>query len=322
MLCSVLGVVLVIALGVAFGYVRHRRGKAPHPDLEGGSTACPSSVDPGVAAAPLPSAVALADTMCVTGMAADNPEPAGPRAVVVPSPDVSAHHVVRPDRWCVTPQQLHQFLEQVELAFPDEDPNAYKVVNELVKPRTEALGCSWALMANPDGVEVTHFVTHAWAEGVKSFCRSVLAKITDGGIWICFLANPQTWTSDDLGQLLGVNAFQSPFFIALLKATTVLVVRNDRVNLYTRLWCVFELWAAHTEGKSVVTTGSNPLSIDLSAVGYNAVAQLTGTPACCGEPSGVEGLLTTSTCGLAKSSSTVELVDVAQSQWQEPLKSD
>uniref|UniRef100_A0A7S4W3I2 Apple domain-containing protein n=1 Tax=Alexandrium monilatum TaxID=311494 RepID=A0A7S4W3I2_9DINO len=238
---SVFGVVLVGALGVACGVPWYcRRRKAPPPsDLEGGSTTAPSSADAGAAGAPLP--------------------------------DVNVHHVVRPDRWCVTPRQLLEFLEQVQSAYPDEDPSAYKVVTELIKPRTAALSCSWALMANPEGVEVTHFVTHAWAEGVKSFCRSVLERIAEGGVWICFLANPQTWTSDDLGQLLGVNPFQSPFFLALSRASEVLVVRNDRVNLYTRLWCVFELWAANIEGVPIVPAGSNPPSIDVSAMGYNAV---------------------------------------------------
>jgi len=268
---SVLGVVFVGALAVACGGVWcRRRRKAPPPsDLEGGGTTDPSSAGAGAPVAPPPDVPSLGRPLGAGSTAA--PSPADPGAAGAPLPDVNVHRVVRPDRWCVTPRQLHQFLEQVESAYPDEDPSAYKVVDELIRPRTAALSCSWALMANPEGVEVTHFVTHAWAEGVKSFCRSVLERIDEGGIWICFLANPQSWTSDDLGQLLGVNPFQSPFFLALSRASEVLVVRNDRVNLYTRLWCVFELWAANIEGVPVVTAGSNPPLIDVSAMGYNAV---------------------------------------------------
>ena len=64
-----------------------------------------------------------------------------------------------------------------------------------IKPLTlRAGGMSYALMRNPDGLECDVFVTHAWAEGCFEFCEKVRAACPPNarGIWICFLANPQS----------------------------------------------------------------------------------------------------------------------------------
>jgi len=185
-------------------------------------------------------------------------------------PSKSLHYCVPAWRWCITPQQLFGFLDEVAERYPDHDPNAYQVVEEVIKPKTRECECSYALMLNPGGVHAKYFVTHAWAEGIKAFGHAIKQCGVDGGLWICFLANPQTWRPDDLRALLGVNPFMSPFYTALDKAEHVLAVRNANLNMYTRLWCVFELWAAFKSGKPVMTVGDNPDNIDPAATGYNA----------------------------------------------------
>jgi len=180
------------------------------------------------------------------------------------------HWVVPPSKWCITLDQLGDLWQKVEQRYPDIDPTVYEVVADIIKPMTQEAGCSYALMLNPNGVDVDNFVTHAWGEGFKAFVRELCQANISGGLWVCFVANPQTWEPSELGALLGKNPYMSPFYIALTEATRVVVVRNSNVNMYTRLWCVFELWSAGEKNKLVKVVGPNPRSINPEETGYNA----------------------------------------------------
>merc|ERR1712008_495807 len=85
-----------------------------------------------------------------------------------------------------------------------------------------------------------------------------------------FMANPQSWEKRELGALLGSNPFMSPFYTALKQAENVVAVRNKRGNLYSRLWCVFELLAAKQSAKPIIPVGKNPRNIDPENVGFAA----------------------------------------------------
>eukprot|EP00928_Gymnodinium_smaydae_P100709 TRINITY_DN9945_c0_g1_i2.p1 TRINITY_DN9945_c0_g1~~TRINITY_DN9945_c0_g1_i2.p1 ORF type:complete len:591 (-),score=40.89 TRINITY_DN9945_c0_g1_i2:142-1914(-) len=185
--------------------------------------------------------------------------------------ELNLHYVVPPERWCVDVAQLSAFGQALDVLFPEYDPDGYKVVEDFIKPLTKNCRTSYSLKLNTSGKQVTHFVTHAWAEGVKEFVASVKASCTkDSVFWICFLANPQTWPSDELSALLGANPYLSPFFAAVRDCKKIIAVRNDRVNMCERLWCVFELFEASKMNKPIVAVGRNPATIDLSRVGVRA----------------------------------------------------
>ena len=57
--------------------------------------------------------------------------------------------------------------------------------------------------------------------------------------YCCLLANPQNL---DIGQLLSGPPKESPFAKAMRSASHVLVIPNDKVSIYTRLWCVYEAY--------------------------------------------------------------------------------
>lgn len=180
------------------------------------------------------------------------------------------HYYMHPSRWCVTMQQLESLLVEVAAKYPQEDPNVYTVVDEVVKPLTMGSNESYALLLNPDGLPIKHFITHAWAEGYKQFVKELQALGLSGGLWICFLANPQTWRADDLDRLLGASAWLSPFARALEDSESVVAVRNANANMYSRLWCVFELYLAHKLGKPVRVVGLPELGVLQNPVGYSA----------------------------------------------------
>ncbi|CAE7352535.1 unnamed protein product [Symbiodinium natans] len=102
---------------------------------------------------------------------------------------------------------------------------------------------SYALMKHPDGLLCQVFISHAWAEGLFELGDLVwrawprLQGIRN--MYCCLLANPQNL---DIGQLLSGPPKQSPFARAMRSASHVLVIPNETVSIYTRLWCVYEAY--------------------------------------------------------------------------------
>merc|ERR1712107_481900 len=106
-------------------------------------------------------------------------------------------------------------------------------------------GCSYALLKNPKGIKVKYFINHCWKEPVLYFFAQltvVFQVLGAGNVWVCFLANPQTWTKEEMHKLLNpsLGPMFTPFALALKTAQFLISVTNENVCLYTRLWCVFE----------------------------------------------------------------------------------
>lgn len=190
------------------------------------------------------------------------------------------HARVPADRWCITQEDLRQFLAEVRerhargeipnepdpktgLLNPHHDdsqigPNIHMVNRHVISPVTAATGgMSWSLMLHEDGLPIDFFVTHNWQEGAYEFCLRVLESWPPGThhMWCCFLANPQAWKKEDLKLLLGSqpDLSDSPFTRALNGATCqmLLVVPNATESIYKRLWCVEEARRAIERGLPV-----------------------------------------------------------------------
>ena len=167
-------------------------------------------------------------------------------------------------------------------------PSIYTVNEQYIKPVTcDAGKVSWALMRNPKGLDCDLFISHAWQEGIFEFLRKVrpfdcrwlkmgtfyflflvfLVWINAFGMesvfknpvrhswprgvrnaWCCMLANPQNL---DIGEMLQTPS-DSPFAAALRASKIVLVVPNRHCSVYTRLWCGYEAFLAHEEGKTIL----------------------------------------------------------------------
>ncbi|CAE7352548.1 unnamed protein product [Symbiodinium natans] len=171
------------------------------------------------------------------------------------------HLQVPPERWGVTRSEFHAFVNDVRQLWtagrlPDDQgnqprhgnsrygPNLYHVNEYFVKPVTLAAGgMSYALMKHPDGLLCQVFISHAWAEGIFE-----LEDLVSRGwprlqflhsLYCCLLANPQNL---DVSALLNVPPMESPFAKAMQSASHVLVIPNESVGIYTRLWCVYEAY--------------------------------------------------------------------------------
>ncbi|CAE7418780.1 unnamed protein product [Symbiodinium sp. CCMP2592] len=182
---------------------------------------------------------------------------------------LALHESVAPARWCVTRSDLIYLRHEVWRAIqcgeirplddsdrfePSDDlygPNVYTVNRQYIMPVTDEAGkVSWALMRHPEGLDCDVFISHAWQEGVFEFLSKVLHSWPAGSrhVWCCMLANPQNL---DISSYLQ-SPSRSPFAQALQASTCVLVVPNRHCSIYTRLWCGYEAYIAHEEGKVIL----------------------------------------------------------------------
>mmetsp|Transcript_15487 Transcript_15487/g.35162 ORF Transcript_15487/g.35162 Transcript_15487/m.35162 type:complete len:219 (+) Transcript_15487:2-658(+) len=151
---------------------------------------------------------------------------------------------------------------------------AHEVVDQVICPATFKTAYPWAIQRTRNGKRATHFVSHTWEESVMDFIKALVKlNLIDAAFWICFLALPQTWPSEELGHLLA-TPFQSPFYVALRDCREMVVVRDSKANLYNRLWCTFELLAAIMLEIDVLVAGEMPPEF-ISGRGTGSTASCT-----------------------------------------------
>lgn len=118
-------------------------------------------------------------------------------------------------------------------------PNMHAVVSRYVKPQTRAKGTSWAAMKYPQGLRITHFVTHTWEELFSDFVGSLEAALSpENVVWVCSLALNQ---NANITEMLDVELLKSPFAVALRRASRQLVLLDRDLKVPTRSWCAYEL---------------------------------------------------------------------------------
>jgi len=190
--------------------------------------------------------------------------------------DPSHSKYVHASKWCVTRKNLQDFERAIRneiknSEFPGYDfpfagkkgPTIHIVTKHYIKPMTLAAGgMSWALWCNPAGLKCDLFASHCWDEGIFEFiANALLAWPRDAKhLWACFLANPQ---NGDIGAMIGDDIAESPFAKALNVAKYLVILPNESVSVYARLWCVYE---AHLGLKKV---GERSIQIKLPAVPNN-----------------------------------------------------
>ncbi|CAE7247571.1 unnamed protein product [Symbiodinium necroappetens] len=204
------------------------------------------------------------------------------------------HESVPPDRWCITRsdlkylgQEVRKAIQSGEIRPPDDGsddfqasdtrygPSIYTVNKQHIMPVTERFGkVSWALLQHPDGLDCDLFISHAWQEGVFEFLSKVLHSWPADArhAWCCMLANPQNL---DIGSLLQ-SPISSPFALALKASTYVLVVPNHHCSIYTRLWCGYEAFRAHEEGKTIFVARAPTGKKKMVVVLWTTLAGLLG----------------------------------------------
>eukprot|EP00035_Acanthoeca_spectabilis_P023759 m.450816 g.450816 ORF g.450816 m.450816 type:complete len:1817 (-) comp20053_c0_seq1:49-5499(-) len=125
----------------------------------------------------------------------------------------------------------------------------------IVRPLCAKHGTSLALVHNPNGLAAEIFVSHAWGESFKHFAECIVAtygsNVRKPTLWICTFALIQSDDPAVIAQQIGpadAPLGDAPFARAMKHAREMLIVRNHTVDIYSRLWCVCEVYFAHTYG--------------------------------------------------------------------------
>lgn len=168
--------------------------------------------------------------------------------------ELGIQHAKDPAWGAVTMEQLNDLRKRAKQEFGDDYASAtmYDINDRILLPLCSKHRKCYAHIVN--GSELKHvdiFVSHAWAENFDEFVKSVNAPFLHWRVkptlWICALALIQSTDPAVIASQVGTgdDPFSAPFSKALSKADKVLVVRNNAVNLYDRIWCCWELFVAH-----------------------------------------------------------------------------
>eukprot|EP00930_Biecheleria_cincta_P077920 TRINITY_DN6525_c0_g1_i1.p1 TRINITY_DN6525_c0_g1~~TRINITY_DN6525_c0_g1_i1.p1 ORF type:complete len:1631 (-),score=246.78 TRINITY_DN6525_c0_g1_i1:81-4529(-) len=171
---------------------------------------------------------------------------------------VGLAHEIHPAFWCISLGQLKDFCALAEKQLGESYPEAamWKIVKAVIIPQTVDVRKSYSCKINASKLKsIDIFVSHCWAENFNLFVSliqealSLRVRADDVNLWMCSFALNQ----HDVN--VGDDLADAPFARALRKAKEMLVVRNDTADLYTRAWCVYEVFLAKQLGKKIDATG-------------------------------------------------------------------
>lgn len=136
--------------------------------------------------------------------------------------------------------------------------NQYDICGLIIKRIIpQELSCSWTeLVARGQPQEPAYFLSHWWGGSFRDFmaaleyhARERMANLDDG-YWFCVAADDQ-WNVE-----LGEKLQDSPFFRALRKSTSTLLMLDKGAQVRGRLWCVWE-WGQTIELQHPITVGTS-----------------------------------------------------------------
>lgn len=184
-----------------------------------------------------------------------------------------------PHFWGITYEQISELSRDEKY---DGSMTMYEVVEKVVKPLTKGKGIGYALLKNPGGRRATVMVSHAWGECFTQF-QSALSGYAkehrDAAFWICGFAIYQNEDLPDITivKQLGAEPSTGPFATVLKQADCMIAVFTDTCDIYTRMWCVFEMFTAVEMGVPVQLLSFHALTLQSSDSVNSKVAR-------CGNP--------------------------------------
>ncbi|CAB9527909.1 expressed unknown protein [Seminavis robusta] len=154
-------------------------------------------------------------------------------------------------------QQLLDLDSTVKSTFGEEEyptKTMRDVCKVIIEPICNKTNKSYALSINKDGLLVNAFTSHSWDGYFVDFVQAIkeVYQCTKPNLWVCAFAllqggeDKKHLVSQQLGTSSNLPLENTPFVVALEAATALCVVRNSRVDVYSRIWCVCELMYAKT----------------------------------------------------------------------------
>jgi hypothetical protein len=146
--------------------------------------------------------------------------------------------------WGITLEQLHDVTQDPEY---NAKMSMYDVVNTIVKPKTEETGMGYSLFLNKDKpLRAKTMVSHAWGENYSQFLNALSQSNREGPFWVCAMSIAQNNDVEEvtIAKQLGPDPKFGPFATVLKQADSMVAVMTKSCDIYSRLWCVYEIFVA------------------------------------------------------------------------------
>lgn len=181
-----------------------------------------------------------------------------------------------PGHWGITMEQLRAVQEMDGF---ESSMTMYDVVSKLLKPMTKGSGMGYALYLNKEKPLVAkQMVSHAWGEQYTHFVQALEGSRCEGPFWICATAIDQE-NSERIADQLGPSLEHGPFATVLKQVTDMICVFTPAVDIYLRMWCVFEIYVAVKYGVNVVV--SLIACVSILKEGLNLLISPVAHQVCC-----------------------------------------
>eukprot|EP00933_Yihiella_yeosuensis_P050062 TRINITY_DN4782_c0_g2_i1.p1 TRINITY_DN4782_c0_g2~~TRINITY_DN4782_c0_g2_i1.p1 ORF type:complete len:552 (-),score=122.88 TRINITY_DN4782_c0_g2_i1:499-2154(-) len=180
-----------------------------------------------------------------------------------------SNKTVTPDKWAMELTQFTTFIaacRKTNLWTSAEKSqgyvNLYDVNVGLLKKWTKNTGCSIALRMNPAGpLQSQLMVSHCWGEDLdqceEAICEFYALKSMphSTSLWFCAFAQYQPGDDDeDIGPTLNEQLAKDPFGSVIRSVSSglgMVVIHTTQAEVYSRLWCVYEIAEAVNNNCSV-----------------------------------------------------------------------
>lgn len=152
----------------------------------------------------------------------------------------------RPHMWGISMEQL-QFVK-TDKNF-DDKMSMHDVVDTIIKPKTADTGMGYAMLLNQDKpLRAKVMVSHAWNANYSHFLESLKQSGNEGPFWICAMSMCQNNDTEDvtIEKQLGPDPHFGPLATVLKQADSMIAVMTSDCDIFTRLWCVYEIFIAIT----------------------------------------------------------------------------
>eukprot|EP00927_Polykrikos_kofoidii_P068092 TRINITY_DN63489_c0_g1_i1.p1 TRINITY_DN63489_c0_g1~~TRINITY_DN63489_c0_g1_i1.p1 ORF type:complete len:1214 (+),score=137.61 TRINITY_DN63489_c0_g1_i1:164-3805(+) len=178
-----------------------------------------------------------------------------------------------PEMWGITLEQLRGVKTAPGYCLPstwyDKGMTMRDVVEQIIKPQTAGQGMGYALFLNfAKPLRARVMISHAWDESYEGVINALAHSGVKGPFWICAMAiyQPEDLPEVTIARQLGPSPRRGPFATVLRQASQMLCLLTELCNIYTRMWCVYEMFVAMEFGVQVRMVQSFAYSARLGVV--------------------------------------------------------
>lgn len=189
--------------------------------------------------------------------------------------------------WGVSLEQLQELLKDSRFS---PGMSTRSVVEQIIKPDTAGRNLGFAVLKNYEQpLTARMLVSHAWDDSFADLVSALTPLKDQGPFWLAATAmyQPEDNPNLTIERQLGAEA-GGPLVAVLSQATCLLCVLTETGNIFSRLWCIFEIYTALELGLEVRMI-SKQRGVGLSTAIDQVLIESCFEPiscksACCGVP--------------------------------------